>query len=304
MSLALEGLRQRLYAELGLPLSPFLVRVSPHLPPGAYALWIDEVPAARGTVSAAHVYALAAKEELACLRVCGDAAAEPVTGRRITRLERQHAQQVAAAQIPVRSPAELVADHLARVLRRRAADLLGLQDVQSAVESLERAAPALVREALGKVPLPLLTDVLKRLLEEEISILNVRALLEALVSPSIEGDAVALAERCRQALHRYVTHKYAPAGPLYAYLVDPEVEILLRDHGGRADPERIAGLLEGIRRIASGGPAVVLAAPDIRRPLRKLCEGSFPDVAVVTYAELDADLQIRPLGKIASALAA
>jgi type III secretion protein V len=61
----------------------------------------------------------------------------------------------------------------------------------------------------------------------------------------------------------------------------------------------VAEILEGVRRIASGGPTVLLAAPDIRRTLRKLCEGAFPDVAVLTYGELDVDLQIRPLGRLA-----
>jgi type III secretion protein V len=33
--------------------------------------------------------------------------------------------------------------------------------------------------------------------------------------------------------------------------------------------------------------------------LRKLCEGTFPEVAVLTYAELNDDLAIKPIGKIA-----
>ena len=43
---------------------------------------------------------------------------------------------------------------------------------------------------------------------------------------------------------------------------------------------------------------VLLTAPDVRRTLRKLCESAFPDVAVLTYGELDMNLQIRPLGRL------
>ena len=93
---------------------------------------------------------------------------------------------------------------------------------------------------------PLLTDVLRKLVQEEVSVRNIRAILEALVAPTTEGDAAALAERCRQALHRYLSHKYAPNGPLYAYLADPEVEQTIRDADAGIDPDRvqIAGLAE------------------------------------------------------------
>jgi type III secretion protein V len=169
------------------------------------------------------------------------------------------------------------------------------------LDQLEAAAPALVKEAVAKVPVPLLTEVLRRLVQEEVSIRNIRAILEALVSPTTEGDATALAERCRQALHGYLTHKYAPNGPLYAYLVDPSVEEALRAKASALSPERVAGILEGFRRISTSGKAVVLSSPDVRRSLRKLCEGAYPNVAVLTYGELNADLQIRPIGRLASA---
>src|SRR5207253_6589156 len=139
----------------------------------------------------------------------------------------------------------------------------GVQEAQSLLESLEPGAPALVKEALAKVPLPLLTDVLKKLVREEVSIRNLRAILEALVSPLTEGDADALAERCRQALHRSLSHRHAPQGLLYAYLLDPAVETALRDGGPRGhalDPEKIGGVLEGVKRIVSSGRAVVLTA--------------------------------------------
>ena len=204
--------------------------------------------------------------------------------------------------IPMRRPGELIVDHFRAILRARAANLLGVQEVQGLLEGLEAQAPMLVKEALQKVPLPLLTDVLRKLVQEQVSIRNIRVLLEALVSPATEGDATALAERCRQALHRYLSHKFAPVGPLYAYLVDPEVEESLRGGGPRGpapSPERVAEILEGVRRIASGGKAVLLTAPDVRRALRRLIEGAFPEVAVLTYGELDVDLQIRPLGRLA-----
>ena len=64
--------------------------------------------------------------------------------------------------------------------------------------------------------------------------------------------------------------------------------------------EEATGIIDGTRRALAGAArAVVLAAPDVRRYMRKLIEVDFPGVAVLTYAELAEDLAIRPIGKVA-----
>ncbi|MCY1035750.1 flagellar biosynthesis protein FlhA [Corallococcus sp. BB11-1] len=298
----LNGVRDELFFELGVRIPGIRVRTqAAYLGPGEYRILLDEVPAGGGVVQPGALYALVPPGELAFLEVQAEASVEPATGRSISRVGEGTRSRLDMAQVPVRRPSELIADHLRAVLRLRAAALLGLQEVQGLLEGLEAQAPVLVKEALQKVPLPLLVDVLRRLVQEQVSIRDLRAILEALVAPTTEGDATALAERCRQALHRYLSHQFAPTGPLYAYLVDPEVEEVLRASGPRGpspEPERVVEILEGVRQIATGGRAVLLTAPDVRRPLRKLCEGPFPDVAVLTYGELDGDLQIRPIGRL------
>ena len=298
----LNAVRDELFFELGVRIPGIRVRThAAYLGPGEYRILLDEVPAGGGVVQPGALYALVPPGELAFLEVQAEAAVEPSSGRPISRVGEGARSRLELAQVPVRKPSELIADHLRAVLRLRAAALLGLQEVQGLLEGLEAQSPVLVKEALQKVPLPLLVDVLRRLVQEQVSIRDLRAILEALVAPTTEGDATALAERCRQALHRYLSHQFAPTGPLYAYLVDPEVEEVLRASGPRGlapEPERIMEILEGVRVIANGGRAVLLTAPDIRRPLRKLCEGPFPDVAVLTYGELDGDLQIRPIGRL------
>ncbi|CAM4174796.1 flagellar biosynthesis protein FlhA [Corallococcus exiguus] len=298
----LNAVRDELFFELGVRIPGIRVRThAAYLGPGEYRILLDEVPAGGGVVQPGALYALVPPGELAFLEVQAEAAVEPSSGRPISRVGEGGRSRLELAQVPVRKPSELIADHLRAVLRLRAAALLGLQEVQGLLEGLEAQSPVLVKEALQKVPLPLLVDVLRRLVQEQVSIRDLRAILEALVAPTTEGDATALAERCRQALHRYLSHQFAPTGPLYAYLVDPDVEEVLRASGPRGhapEPERIMEILEGVRVIANGGRAVLLTAPDIRRPLRKLCEGPFPDVAVLTYGELDGDLQIRPIGRL------
>jgi type III secretion protein V len=299
----LGAVRDHLYGDLGIKVPGITVRTGMRgLAKGSYALCIDEVPSARGVLDPAKLVALAAQQELAFLKLELAEGKHPVTGQPVALATLDSRAALEAAQVPVRDGRELIGEHLVHTLRRQAASLLGVQDVQNLLSAFEPQAPALVKEALGKVPLALLTDVLRRLLQEEVSIRNLRGILEALVAPTTEGDAQALTEKCRQALHRYISHKYAPTGPLFAYLIDPGLEEALREQarGTAMDIERIGKLLDGVKKVATGGKAVLLTAPDVRRTLRKLCEGAYPEVAVLTYSELDVNLQIRPVGRLAA----
>ncbi len=298
----LNLVRDQIFFELGVKVPGIRVRThARNLPPGSFSVMIDEVPCGGGKVQPGALYALSSPQEIAFLEVGAEEAVEPGTGRAISRVAPHLKQKLEAAQVSLRTARQLVCEYLVSVLRKRAPDLLGVQEVQTLLDGLEPNAPALVKESLNKVPMPLLTDVLRKLVQEEVSVRNIRAILEALVAPTTEGDATALAERCRQALHRYLSHKYAPTGPLYAYLADPEVEEDIRRADTGLDPERVGAILEAVRRIATTGQAVVLTSPDVRRRLRKLVEGAVPGVAVLTYAELNPDLQIRPVGRLGMA---
>ena len=114
-----------------------------------------------------------------------------------------------------------------------------------------------------------------------------RAILEALVAPTTEGDANALAERAaRRCTATSATSTRRPARSTRTWW-NPAIEETLRDRGP-GDGDRPNGWRDprGVKRIAGGGQRCS-SPPDVRRTLRKLCEGAFPEVAVLTYGELD-----------------
>ena len=297
----LARVRDRVFYELGVKLPGIRVRAGAPLPAHAYLLQIDEVPCGKGLLDAAKLYVAAPPGDLVGLGVQAELAHDPMTGKMMSAVRPQAKAVLEAAGLSLRPGRELLCEHLFMLLRKRAWTLLGVQEVQALLDAAEKQSPALVKEALTKVPLPLMTEVFKRLLKEQVSIRNLRLILEALVSPLTEGDANMLAERCRQALHRQLTHQYTGGGPLYAYLVDPAIEEAIRQAGPAlaVPPEAAVGIVEAAKRIAARGRAVLLASPDVRRGLRRLLEGALPEVAVLTFVELDSDLQVRPVGRLA-----
>jgi type III secretion protein V len=295
----LDTVRERVHQELGVKLPGFRVRTGAPLPPGSWALAIDEIPAGRGSVGDLRFVTTASMGDLQMMGITGTPVADAALGRPLVSISPADEAKAREARVPLLSAREYVCEHLVLQLKKRAHQFLGVQEVQAALTAIEDSHGALVKESLQKVPLPLLTDVLKKLLSEQVSVRNLKAILDALVSPSTAGDALQLADRCRQALARQISHQYAPSGSLYAYLVDPGIEDTLRTAGQAIDPRDAGAILEGMKSVARQGRAVLLASPDVRRLLKKLVEGAFPEVAVLTFAELDPELQVRPVGRLA-----
>ncbi|HET9035713.1 MAG TPA: flagellar biosynthesis protein FlhA [Myxococcaceae bacterium] len=301
---ALRCMRAALESELGFRMPGVHVRAGAALPDGSYRILVDEVPAASGRLPTTGLLVRSAATELGFLSIEAEPVEDPLTGRPLARVPEPARERLELAGLEPRAPAEVVVEHLASVARRHAPALLGLQDVQLLLDGLEARCPALVRPVLEKVPLPVLTDVLRRLLHEGVSVRNLRGVLETLASPAVEGDPAVLTERCRQALARWISHRHAPSGALFAWLVDPALEETLRtrviDGAPALEPERVQGLLEAVAALVEDGRAVLLASGDVRRPLRALCEGAFPEVAVLAYAELDPALRVKPLGRLSA----
>ncbi len=264
------GLRERIFAELGVPLPAPRIRVAGGLPPRHIVLALHEVPA--------KVIALPAN---------------------------LHDDEVAS-----RIEAET-----ASLLRARAADFLGLAEAQRLLDELEQFAPAVVRNVVPKpVSLTLLADVLRRLVEEHVSVRDLRAILEALSTvASTEKDPLNLAEFVRGQLRRAITFKLTRGAPqLGVYLLEPLIEDTIRRSVTRTPngafltlaPAAARDVLASIRRaIAEGKSAgddnapVLLTQPDIRRFVRKLIDVEMPEATVVSFAELLPEVSLRPIAR-------
>ena len=111
-------------------------------------------------------------------------------------------------------PDEFIAVHLSQVVKRHAEELLGIQDVQNFLDAMEEQGfSALVKTVVPKlVSVQRLTDILRRLIREEISIKNMKAILEALAEwAPHETDPVYLTEYVRMNMKRYIAHKFGEA---------------------------------------------------------------------------------------------
>ncbi|MGA7118648.1 MAG: flagellar biosynthesis protein FlhA [Polyangiaceae bacterium] len=207
-----------------------------------------------------------------------------------------------------------IRDRALDLLRARASDFLGLAEAQRLLDELEQFAPATVRSVVPKpVTLVLLTDVLRRLVEERVSVRDLRAILEALSSVAVsEKDPLNLAEYVRSQLRRSITFRLTGGlGQLDVVLLDSLLEDTIRRAITRTaagafltlPPQAARDVLASVRRAfadaAKTGPGVILTQPDIRRFVRKLIEPEMPEVWVVSFAELLPEVSLKPIAKAA-----
>jgi type III secretion protein V len=309
-------LRAALFAELGVRVPRVRLRTGEG-EGRAYAIRLSEIPVASGQLPLDRVFAAAPLERLALLGLEGEPTVHPGTGQPGVWVETPHEARLREAGVVVLDGPAFVALHLLGVLRRHASEFVGIQEVQGMLDQLEKSYPALVREVVPRLlSVYLLTDVLRRLVEEQVSIRDLRTILEALAEwARSEKDPILLTEHVRVSLRRYLSYRLTGGrDTLSVYLLDPLIEDAIRGAIQRLptgsylalEPETTQDILGAIRKeIAQLPPTasrpVILTSMEIRRFVKRLCEVEFPDLAVVSYQELASELRVQPVARISIA---
>ena len=188
-------------------------------------------------------------------------------------------------------------------LRRHVNLFMGTQEANLLLTRAAIDLPDVVKETLRALPLARVAEILRRLVEEEVAIRNLRDILETLADTAQrEKDVYALTELTRIGLKRQISHRYAPDGHLRAVLLEPALEEMLRNairHNSGAqqlalDPLEMSRLMTRFRNVVQVfKPAAIVTAVDIRRHVRKLIEQDCFDIPVLSYHELLPSLQLE-----------
>ncbi|WP_241294695.1 type III secretion system export apparatus subunit SctV [Burkholderia stabilis] len=222
---------------------------------------------------------------------------------------------VEARDVPARIPAwgaeQVLAHASIALMRRHATQFLGIQEVQWILDQLGKDHAGLVTEVQKVLPPPRIADVLRRLLEEQISIRNVRAIMESLIAwgPK-EKDMLMLTEYVRGDLSRFLAHRATRgARTLPAVLLDLPVEQHIRQSIKQTPtgnflalaPDEISLLIDKIQSVVGQRPTdgvVLVTSMDIRRYVRRMIESKLGWLAVYSYQELGEHVDLRPIGRI------
>jgi type III secretion protein V len=191
--------------------------------------------------------------------------------------------------------------------RRYASSFVGLAEVQHALDQLEPSHGALIDAVIPRpVPLAALTGVLRRLVEEGVSIRDLRGVLEALAEDATEEhDRIELLEIARCGIARSIWSAHARAGVVQGVITGPSIENMVRSGIRREGPAPTLALPPALTDeifAAFEEPLqmtqVVLCAQDVRRFLRQLLMTRCPGVVVLGHGEMLDGIEFYALASI------
>jgi flagellar biosynthesis protein FlhA len=310
-----KALRRKVAMETGLVIPLVRTRDNLDLPASQYVIWLNGVPAAKGSSPAGTVLAIGDMLD----GLPGRATREPVFGlpAKWVPVELQRQAEMAGATVVDRS--SVITTHLAEVVRQNAADLLGREDVRLLVEMVKRTHPIVVEEltptllTLGEIQ-----RVLHGLLAENVSIRDLVRIFEALsVRAKVSTDVDGLVEAARTALGSAISQPYVtPDERLHVMTLDPAFEQRLLEAVRQSEAGQVlaldagtvdalvngcTGLLTGAERL--GLAPVLVCSPQVRAALSRLMRQILPRLPVISYTEVSRTAQIESLGVVNGAVA-
>ena len=331
----LKLMQEGLFWEVGLYLRPATVSPDPALAPGEFQLFFNDVvlPSARGldhgtllintSADAARSRGLDARP-----------AVNPANGNdaAIVPADREAALR-ADATLTVWNPAGYVVLAMSAAVLAHAGAFITARLTDLYMVQLRRVFPHLADALVERVDRLILTRMLRLLLDEGISIRDLRTIGDAVLSvsgiSSVDNtanivfqldtsiaypatamanpqrmDAADFAECARMRLKRYISHKYTRGqSTLVVYLVEPGIERQFAEARGPLPEDEARGFVAAVRETVGNASnlrpfPVILTGVDVRRHIRRAIEAEFPNVAVLSYQELVPEMNIQPIGRI------
>ncbi len=216
---------------------------------------------------------------------------------------------IVSGEIAAQQPLEQLAAELDAGLRQNGYLFVGIQEVTSLMSTTGNTYPDIVKEVLRLIPIQNMSVILRNLVQEDMSIRNMRCILEALIGAAeFEKDSSNLTEIARISLGRETCHRFAKDGTLSALTFAPQLEeqleTALRASAGNKQLALDPMLAEQLRTqlkadIEQYKPAVIVTRVGLRKHCRTMLGDVNPCPPVLSYSELLPTLQLQVVHKLA-----
>ncbi|MDR0665121.1 MAG: flagellar biosynthesis protein FlhA [Helicobacteraceae bacterium] len=310
----IRSMRRKMAGEFGFLMPQVYICDNLQLDPNSYEIMLKGV-----TIGSGQVYPgqfLAINSGLAIDEIDGVAAKEPAFGLDAIWIHGDKKSDAIVKGYTVVDPSTVITTHLAELVKKHAEEMLTRQDTQKLIDSLKKAYPTVVEDALKAAgSVGLIQSVLKNLLHEKIPIKDMLTIMEtiadcaaALRSPEI------LTEQTRSKLARTITNMYKSEGGVIRILtldVASEQKFLdkLKDQNGASalmlNVKEITAFIDATRvkkeeLIAKGvSPVILIVDPLLRRSIAQIYERFNLDIVTLSHAEIDPSAAFEALGSIA-----
>ena len=305
-------IRRQIALELGTVVPIIRLRDNIQLNPNQYIIKIKGIQVSEGEILFDHYMAMNpgfVEEEISGIPTFEPSFHLPAIW--ITESQRERAE---SAGYTVVDPPSIIATHLTEIIRQYLAELLTRQDVQNLINNVKESNPSLVEELVPKLlGLGDIQKVLQNLLKEGISIRDLVTIFETLADhAATTRDTDILTEYVRQSLKRAITNKYFPMNETTSVVtLDPKLEqeimssVKQTEQGAylTLDPDKTKAIMASVETEVGkleklGKNPIVIPSPIVRMYFKRLTEDYYKDLIVVSYNEIDANVELQSVGMV------
>ncbi|MEG1291794.1 MAG: flagellar biosynthesis protein FlhA [Lachnospiraceae bacterium] len=305
-------IRRQIALELGTVVPIIRLRDNIQLNPNQYIIKIKGIQITEGEILFDHYMAMNpgfVEEEISGIPTFEPSFHLPALW--ITESQRERAESLGYTVV---DPPSIIATHLTEIIRAHIDELLTRQDVQNLINNMKEGNPTLIEELIPKLlGVGEIQKVLQNLLKEGISIRDLLTIFETLADhAATTRDTDVLTEYTRQSLKRAISSKYFPANEVTNVVtLDPKAEqeimasVKQTEQGAylTLDPEKTKTIMSSLEtEIAKlenlGKSAIIITSPIVRMYFKKLTEDYFKDLIVVSYNEVESNIELQSVGMV------
>ena len=305
-------IRRQIALELGCVVPMIRLRDNIQLNPNQYLIKIKGVPVSEGEILFDHYMAMNpgyVEEEISGIPTFEPSYHLPAIW--ITESQRERAESLGYTVV---DPPSIIATHLMEIIRSHLDELLTRQDVHNLIENVKEANETLVSELVPKLlNVGEIQKVLQNLLAEGISIRDLVTIFETLADyASTTHDTDVLTEYVRQSLKRAISNQYFNNNETTSVVtLDPNVEQVIMDSVKQTeqgaylalDPDYTNRLMTSLREETDkleelGRTPIIITSPIVRMYLKKLTQEQFRNLHVLSYNEIDSDVELQSVGMV------
>lgn len=303
--------RKQMALEMGFVIPSVRIKDSGQLNPNQYSILLKGEEVARGDILMDHFLALSPGPDAD--DIPGIDTIDPAFHIPAKWISEDRKIQAEMAGYTLIDPASVVITHLSEVIKEHLYELLNRQEVNNLLENLKKTNASIVEDTIPGVISPgSLQKVLANLLREGIPIRDMETIIETVGDYGKQiKDTDMLTEYVRQALKRTISHRFSEAGQMKVISLDEKIENMLMASVKKMetgsylalDPSSIQSIITAstgeINKIKDlVNVPIVLTSPVVRIYFKKLIDQFYPNVTVLSFSEIDNNIQIQALGNI------
>jgi flagellar biosynthesis protein FlhA len=308
----IKSIRQQIAHDIGIIVPAIHIQDNMQLKPGQYRILLKGNEVASGELMMNYYLAMNPGGEIESVR--GVPTVEPTYGIEALWIKEQQREEAMSKGYTVVDLATVMTTHLSDVIRKHASELVGRQEVQSLLDTLKETHPKVVEELVpNQMSLGGVVKVVQNLLTEQVPVRDFLTVIEAIAdwAPTIKSLDL-LTEYVRQALFRTITKQYlTEAGDLMVTSLAQPLERKIAESIERTEQGEFLALEPTVAQhmmqklamqLEKFAPLnlqpVVLCSTQIRLHFKKLVDRFIPNLTILSYDEIMANVKIQSIGVV------